>query len=91
MSAKQKALALAQELGVEIVTNGQFGMTITVEAPGGKHWRHGHLHELVSCKNNDPSTPPIMLWQDIYDRMKDGVEECDPASAECQAWLPIEA
>jgi hypothetical protein len=90
MTNRQKALALANELGATIDTlpssrpragrgeHDQRDFEVTVEAPNGCHWADG-VHELVITAETASEG-----WRQAIERMNAGVETC---SAECEWWI----
>ena len=89
-SMRKKTIALAKQLGAVLAVSSDYGMTITVEAPAGKHWKYSGVHELVITKELLSETA-AECWQDTFERMSEGLEECDPHNPECQNWRNDEA
>lgn len=83
MTAKAKTLALAQRLGAKVEAGPEgHSFVIRVEAPQGRHWIEGYVHEIVAEQHSGPwSTRP--LWADVHSRMLHGTEPCN---GDCEWW-----
>lgn len=73
----QKVRALAKRLGVIVEVTHDCGVDeILVNAPDGKHWVEGVVHQLVYSQRQGP-WGMADGWKDIFKRMEHGLEDCD--------------
>lgn len=75
MTARQKVRALAAELGATVE---QEGGEIAVTAPDGMQWACGVIELVASRWEREPME---ILWQDVLDRMREGVKPESPEQA----------
>lgn len=65
----------AEQLGATVLDDGN---EITVDAPAGKQWVDGSCLQLVTCPWQDDNgkwTSKMNLWLDLWERMKNGLED----------------
>lgn len=75
MKTKRDVVRLAKRLGAELIVDDRFAeLDVEVEAPYGHHWTDCDVHVLVGHQNDDDTR--AMLWDDLWERMKGGVELC---------------
>jgi len=76
MTAKQKVLKLAKELGAEVDYYGSgVHFEVTVDAPEGFHWACDVITQIVGSIWDEDT--PAMIWKDVLERMEYGLEPCD--------------
>lgn len=82
MTAKQRVMSLAQELGATI-DDGSAGNEwfFNIDAPRGKRWVEGSVHSIVTSQYRGTNTHP--MWQDALERMRYGLEDCPDAGDGC--------
>ncbi len=78
MTYRQKCHSLAKRFGATI-EGGRSGncWDYNITAPNGHIWKGDDIHCLVAFCYVGPREWTEEMWEDAFDRMKDGVEKCD--------------
>lgn len=89
MTTKQKVVKAVEALGANMecgrTDSGVF--EILIDAPEGQHWSGDGIHQLVESQwNNEPVEG---LWQDALERIRYGLEPCDPEDLNCANFLEV--
>mgnify|MGYP001585050949 FL=1 len=56
---------------------------IRVQAPIGKHWSDGRVHELKAEERPTSKADKDAMWTDVLGRMQQGLDECDLSNQDC--------
>jgi hypothetical protein len=83
MSTLAKVKAVANKLGARVLHDKTFeDQCLSIEAPKGKIWKCGEIHEL--CTSHPLHEKELMseLYSDAIDRMNYGVEDCPDQECE---------
>jgi hypothetical protein len=86
MSSKQRVIARAQELGVEVTdewTRESYHQVIEADAPGGHRFKATDTHAVCSPYFDERGSKAA-AWTSLLDDMEQGVEPCPPGDEECR-------
>jgi len=80
--SKRQVIAMAAKLGAHATIDDNYEeLDVEIEAPSGYHWAYSGVHALVAHQND--SDTRAMVWCDLIERMKYGIEQCDKR---CEFW-----